>query len=130
MQVYEAKRGFRIFKPVFGLDECPSKDIKDNLRKKCDQYLERAEKIKEYLNGKDTKKKPVKDGSSHNNKDKNGGSDSEDEESKKFQDKISGTILIEKPNVKWSDVAGLETAKDALKEAVIFPVKYPQLFVG
>ena len=38
--------------------------------------------------------------------------------------------MIEKPDVKWDDVAGLETAKDALKEAVIFPVKYPQLFVG
>jgi len=109
--------------------ECPSKEIKDNLRKKCDQYLERAEKIKDYLHNKDNKKKPVKDGS---NKDKSGGNSDEDDdgESKKFQDKISGTILIEKPNVQWSDVAGLETAKDALKEAVIFPVKYPQLFVG
>merc|ERR1712076_128245 len=78
--------------------ECPSKEIKDNLRKKCDQYLERAEKIKDYLHNKDNKKKPVKDGS---NKDKSGGNSDEDDdgESKKFQDKISGTILIEKPNV-------------------------------
>ena len=30
----------------------------------------------------------------------------------------------------WDDVAGLEGAKDALKEAVILPVKYPQFFTG
>jgi vacuolar protein-sorting-associated protein 4 len=32
--------------------------------------------------------------------------------------------------VKWSDVAGLEGAKDALKEAVILPIRFPQFFVG
>ena len=37
---------------------------------------------------------------------------------------------MEKPNVKWSDIAGLETAKEALKEAVILPIKFPQLFTG
>ncbi|MFS7978919.1 putative vesicle-fusing ATPase [Helianthus anomalus] len=35
-----------------------------------------------------------------------------------------------KPNVKWSDVAGLESAKQALHEAVILPVKFPQFFTG
>lgn len=38
--------------------------------------------------------------------------------------------MEEKPNVKWDDVAGLEGAKDALKEAVILPVKFPQFFTG
>lgn len=28
---------------------------------------------------------------------------------------------------RWDDVAGLEGAKDALKEAVILPVKFPQV---
>lgn len=32
--------------------------------------------------------------------------------------------------MQWDDVAGLEAAKDALKEAVILPVKYPQFFTG
>lgn len=32
--------------------------------------------------------------------------------------------------MKWDDVAGLEGAKDALKEAVILPAKFPQLFTG
>lgn len=32
--------------------------------------------------------------------------------------------------MKWDDVAGLEGAKDALKEAVILPVKFPQVGIG
>lgn len=39
-------------------------------------------------------------------------------------------IVREKPNVRWSDVAGLENAKKLLNEAVILPVRFPQLFVG
>ncbi len=38
--------------------------------------------------------------------------------------------VIEKPHVKWSDVAGLDLAKEALKEAVILPIKFPHLFTG
>jgi vacuolar protein-sorting-associated protein 4 len=30
--------------------------------------------------------------------------------------------------VKWSDVAGLESAKEGLKEAVVLPIRFPQLF--
>eukprot|EP00899_Mesostigma_viride_P017086 jgi/Mesvir1/25379/Mv01421-RA.1 len=38
--------------------------------------------------------------------------------------------MTEKPNVRWDDVAGLEGAKESLKEAIILPVKYPQFFTG
>merc|ERR1719206_392995 len=51
-------------------------------------------------------------------------------EKKKMQGKLSDAIVIEKPNIKWSDVAGLEAAKEALKEAVILPIKFPHLFTG
>lgn len=43
---------------------------------------------------------------------------------------ITGAIVMEKPNIKWNDVAGLEGAKEALKEAVILPIKFPHLFTG
>jgi vacuolar protein-sorting-associated protein 4 len=38
--------------------------------------------------------------------------------------------LTEKPNVHWDDIAGLESAKEALKEAVILPMRFPHLFTG
>ena len=47
-----------------------------------------------------------------------------------MQSKLSDAIVVEKPNIKWSDVAGLEAAKEALKEAVILPIKFPHLFTG
>lgn len=37
-------------------------------------------------------------------------------------------VLKEKPNVKWEEVVGLEDAKRALKESIIFPVQRPDLF--
>ena len=38
--------------------------------------------------------------------------------------------MSEKPNVHWDDIAGLHVAKEALKESVILPVKFPHLFTG
>jgi len=32
--------------------------------------------------------------------------------------------------VKWTDVAGLDSAKESLKETVILPTRFPQLFTG
>ncbi|CDW58081.1 vacuolar protein sorting associated protein 4A [Trichuris trichiura] len=99
---------------------------KDTIRSKCGQYLDRAEKLKEYLKtGKH--KKPVK--AETESKDSSD-SDSEDPEKKKLQDRLMGAIIMERPNVQWSDVAGLEGAKEALKEAVILPIKFPHLFTG
>lgn len=60
-------------------------------------------------------------------KDKDGGAD---DEQKKLRGALAGAIVSEKPNVKWSDVAGLEQAKSTLKEAVILPARFPQLFTG
>lgn len=56
--------------------------------------------------------------------------DNEDADSKKLRSALAGAILSDKPNVQWEDVAGLESAKEALKEAVILPIKFPHLFTG
>jgi len=37
-------------------------------------------------------------------------------------------ILREKPNVKWEEVVGLEDAKQAILDAIIYPVKRPDFF--
>lgn len=56
--------------------------------------------------------------------------DGDDPDKKKLQSKLEGAIVVEKPHVKWSDVAGLDAAKEALKEAVILPIRFPHLFSG
>ncbi|OCK73780.1 AAA-domain-containing protein [Lepidopterella palustris CBS 459.81] len=52
------------------------------------------------------------------------------EESQKLRDALEGAILSETPDVHWDDVAGLDQAKEELQEAVILPIKFPQLFTG
>ena len=37
-------------------------------------------------------------------------------------------VLKEKPNITFDDIAGLEEAKEAIKEAIIYPVRRPDLF--
>jgi katanin p60 ATPase-containing subunit A1 len=43
---------------------------------------------------------------------------------------ISRDIFMHNPNVHWSDIAGLEDSKRLIKEAVVFPMRYPELFTG
>jgi len=43
-------------------------------------------------------------------------------------ERIEPLASIEKPNVRWSDIAGLQDAKKAIEESVIYPVKRPDLF--
>jgi len=54
----------------------------------------------------------------------------EESESKRVEGKASFEDLVikEKPNVRWDEVIGLETAKKAIKEAIIYPVLRPDLF--
>ncbi|KAK0266363.1 Vacuolar protein sorting-associated protein 4 [Friedmanniomyces endolithicus] len=110
---------------------------KDMIRAKAAEYMDRAEKLKNHLAEQETgnKRKPAAMGS--NGKASNGsgkGKDDEDDEqdpeSKKLRGALQGAILTDKPNIKWEDVAGLEGAKEALKEAVILPIKFPHLFTG
>jgi transitional endoplasmic reticulum ATPase len=37
-------------------------------------------------------------------------------------------VYVEAPNVKWEDIGGLEAAKQELREAVEWPIKYPETF--
>jgi SpoVK/Ycf46/Vps4 family AAA+-type ATPase len=37
-------------------------------------------------------------------------------------------VVTEKPNVKWDEVVGLDNAKKAVKEAIVYPVQRPDLF--
>ena len=112
-----------------------SPKAKEIVRAKTAEYMDRAEKLKNHLGDTDTdnKKKPSAIGSNGKVSGTGGkgkDDDDEDPDSKKLRGALQGAILSDKPNVKWEDVAGLDQAKEALKEAVILPIKFPHLFQG
>ncbi|XP_077556697.1 katanin p60 ATPase-containing subunit A-like 2 [Haemaphysalis longicornis] len=45
-------------------------------------------------------------------------------------DIISKDVYVDSPNVHWNDIVGLESAKRLIKEALIYPMKYPDIFSG
>ncbi|KAJ1997826.1 Vacuolar protein sorting-associated protein 4, partial [Coemansia thaxteri] len=116
---------------------------KEYIRKRLTEYMDRAEQLKEHLAKTRDKPKLVAVGSSNGNSgaggkkkaasgkdDDDGSGGGLDSETKKLRQGLESAILSEKPNVHWEDVAGLDGAKESLKEAVILPIKFPQLFTG
>jgi len=47
---------------------------------------------------------------------------------KKEDDSFEDLIMKEKPDVKWSECIGLDNAKNALRESIVYPSKRPDLF--
>ena len=47
---------------------------------------------------------------------------------KKRQFDFEDLIMKEKPNVSWKEVIGLDDAKNALRESIVYPTKRPDLF--
>ncbi|THF94023.1 hypothetical protein TEA_020432 [Camellia sinensis var. sinensis] len=109
--------------------------IKEAITQKFTEYLRRAEEIRAVLD-EGGAAGPAANGDAAvatrpKTKPKDGGEGGGDgEEQSKLRAGLNSAIIREKPNVKWNDVAGLESAKQALQEAVILPVKFPQFFVG
>ena len=91
------------------------------------QYMQRAEYIKKTVLDKPDEPTGPNSGTAQKKKPKSG-KDDDDGEEEKLAKALSEAIVTEKPNVKWDDVSGLEGAKEGLKEAVILPIRFPQLF--
>ncbi|KAG8937243.1 Vacuolar protein sorting-associated protein 4 [Tulasnella sp. 419] len=115
-----------------------NENLKGLIRSKVNEYLGRAEKLKEHLSSQEEKRArnaigangKETSGSGGSGKRKDADDEDQDPEVKKLRAGLSSAILSERPNVKWDDVAGLEGAKESLKEAVILPIKFPHLFTG
>ena len=43
---------------------------------------------------------------------------------------IKREIILENPNVSFKDIVGLDTAKNIIEEALLWPMKYPHFFTG
>ncbi|XP_065625475.1 protein SUPPRESSOR OF K(+) TRANSPORT GROWTH DEFECT 1-like isoform X1 [Quercus suber] len=102
--------------------------IKEAITQKCMEYLKTAEEIRTILDNGGSGPAPSGDAtiaSQPKTKSKGGvGKDAEDPEQAKLRAGLDSVIIKEKPK------AGLESAKQALQEAVILPVKFPQFFTG
>eukprot|EP00756_Hemistasia_phaeocysticola_P008688 Hpha_TRINITY_DN14699_c0_g1::TRINITY_DN14699_c0_g1_i1::g.47595::m.47595/K12196/VPS4; vacuolar protein-sorting-associated protein 4 len=120
---------------------------KELLGAKAEEMVELAERAQKYMKEPPSEQKPPtsppspssKAGSSkpaagstkpEDSKKSSGGDGKKDEEADKMRSAIESAIVATKPNVPWSKVAGLERAKEALQEAVVLPMKFPQLFSG
>lgn len=109
-----------------------NKALKATMQEKMATYLDRAEKLKQFLqsetdNASNGGKSLMGANGTSGGKSKAAG---EDDDTKKLRNALSGAILQERPNVRWEDIAGLEGAKETLKEAVVLPIKFPTLFQG
>jgi vacuolar protein-sorting-associated protein 4 len=87
--------------------------LSDAYERSAKGYVARAKTLKGQI------KKKVPPG-------KGGKSDDGDD----LDDSIEDAIVSEKPDVNLSDVAGLEDAKTALREAIVLPLLRPDLFTG
>ena len=47
---------------------------------------------------------------------------------KNVQDNFNDMVMREKPDVKWCDVVGVDDAKNALRESIVYPTKRGDLF--
>lgn len=103
--------------------------LKQRLVTKMLDYVSRAEQIKKYLAEK-TEQETSTPLIADTQKPGGAGGDEAGGENEKLKNSLASAIVKEKPNVQWSDVAGLEGAKEALQEAAIFPTRFPTLFVG
>eukprot|EP00731_Ephydatia_muelleri_P038287 Em0707g1a len=84
--------------PLSLIDEAHGERSKQSIKEKCQKYLERAEALKKFLaKGKNTEKK--------------------------LKDQIIDAIVQEKPNIKWSDIAGLQSGQGSTERKCSFANK-------
>jgi hypothetical protein len=115
----EYEKALSLYRDALGRFTMGLKYEKNEARKKLvidrvEGYMKRAEELRDYI-------------AKQNELDKNGGGGSAtkkggdkeedgDAEKKKLRGALASAIVSEKPNISWEDVAGLENAKESLKE--------------
>ena len=117
---------------LYQTDETQNPKLQQSYKAKLMEILKWAEEIKKNKLGNASSKTSSKsEKSSKGSGDSKGNEEGKekskgDEDSNKLISQIKDSIVKwEDINITWEDVAGLEVAKDSLKEAVILPTKFP-----
>jgi vacuolar protein-sorting-associated protein 4 len=83
-------------------------------------YMARAEELSDYVKKQNELDKHGGGSgggvASKNRKDGDDGGAQDDADKKKLRGALTAAIVTEKPNIRWDDVAGLDNAKESLKE--------------
>ena len=133
----EYERALALYKDSLARFTTGLKYEKNEARKKLvmervEGYMKRAEELRDYI-AKQNELGPSGQGGSATKKAGDKEEDA-DAEKKKLRGALAGAIVSEKPNIRWSDVAGLENAKESLKEVRLeimfsaFSRRYPRSF--
>ncbi|MHA1687284.1 MAG: AAA family ATPase [Candidatus Heimdallarchaeaceae archaeon] len=88
-------------------------EIARTLRKKAEMYIARAKELREMLEKRKERRSKADNG-----------------ETDKLEQALEDIIITEKPSVSLKDIAGLEVAKQTLREAIVLPLMRPDLFSG
>ncbi len=86
-------------------------EIARSLRRKAEMYISRAKELRDSIG-------------------KRRESSERGEDDSKLDAAIADLIVTEKPTIKLNDIAGLQTAKQTLREAIVLPLLRPDLFTG
>ena len=88
-------------------------EIARTLRKKAEMYIARAKELREMLEKRKERRSKADNG-----------------DTDKLEQALEDIIITEKPSVSLKDIAGLEVAKQTLREAIVLPLMRPDLFSG
>ena len=88
-----------------------SRTDQEAFKETLDDFVKEIKKMGQYIKNNEGKKVLANDDGKN--------------QTQMLKNNLSQAIVTEKPNVKWDDVAGLYKAKEALKEAVIMPLRFP-----
>lgn len=120
----EYEKALAFYRDALGRFTMGLKYEKNEARKKLiiervEGYMKRAEELRDYIAKQNELDKNEGGGSA--TKSGKDGEEDQDAEKKKLRGALAGAIVSEKPNVRWDDVAGLENAKESLKEVSFEP---------
>lgn len=117
---YEKALGFyrdALARFTLGLKYEKNASRKKMILERVEGYMARAEELSDYIKKQSELDKGGGGGvASKSRKDGDDGGAQDDADKKKLRGALSAAIVTEKPNIRWDDVAGLENAKESLKE--------------